>query len=220
MSNSFDFFRNYDLCSNEYKKFTDKELIDFIKFGDTYAEKHLYFRYLFVVKTVVSTFFVLGGDKDDLFQEAMIGFVNAVNSFNVSKNENFKNFAMLCIRRQIISAIRKSKGYEKNLLNSSISLYEFVSDEFGDNLIEKIEDFSCPNPENVFIIKEQMNDFFEIQSKILSKFERDVLEEYKNGRTYEEISIALDKDVKSIDNALQRVKSKISKNKDEIFGIY
>ncbi len=218
MSNSFDLFRNYASYSNEYKNFTDKELVDFIKRGDLKAEKYLYARYSFVVKKVVSAFFILGGDKDDLFQEAMIGFINAVNRFNFDINNNFRSFAELCIRRQIISAIRKTRGYEKNLLNSSISIYGIVNDDLEDNLIEKLEDLSCPNPENVVIKKEQMNSLREIQSKILSKFEREVLLEYEKGKTYEEISIALDKDVKAIDNALQRIKSKINKNKDKIFG--
>lgn len=216
MSNSFDLFRKYAVCSNEYKNFTDKELVNLIKNGDLKAEKYLYARYSFVIKKVVSAFFILGGDKDDLFQEAMIGFINAVKSFNFETTNNFRSYAELCIRRQIISAIRKSKGYEKNLLNSSISIYECFSDNSEDNLIEKLEDLSCPNPENVIIKKEQMNNLREIQSKILSKFEQDVLVEYQSGKTYEEISIALDKDVKAIDNALQRIKLKINKIKDKI----
>jgi RNA polymerase sigma-H factor len=216
VNNSFDLFRNYALCSREYKDFTDKELINFIKMGDFKAEKYLYARYSFVIKKVVSAFFILGGDKDDLFQEAMIGFINAVKSFNFDTTNNFRSFAELCIRRQIISAIRKTRGYEKNLLNSSISIYESCSDNSEDNLIEKLEDINCPNPENVIIEKEQINSLREIRSKILSKFERDVLLEYENGKSYEEISIALDKDVKSIDNALQRIKSKINKNIDKI----
>ncbi len=216
MSNSFDLFRKYAVCSNEYKNFTDKELVNLIKNGDLKAEKYLYARYSFVIKKVVSAFFILGGDKDDLFQEAMIGFINAVKSFNFDTTNNFRSYAELCIRRQIISAIRKSRGYEKNLLNSSISIYECFSDNSEDNLIEKLEDLSCPNPENVIIKKEQMNNLREIQSKILSKFEQDVLAEYQSGKTYEEISIALDKDVKAIDNALQRIKLKINKIKDKI----
>lgn len=216
MSNSFDLFRNYAVCSNEYKNFTDKELVNLIKNGDHKAEKYLYARYSFVIKKVVSAFFILGGDKDDLFQEAMIGFINAVKSFDFDTTNNFRSYAELCIRRQIISAIRKSRGYEKNLLNSSISIYEYFSDNSEDNLIEKLEDLSCPNPENVIIKKEQMNILREIQSKILSKFEQDVLAEYQSGKTYEEISIALDKDVKAIDNALQRIKLKINKIKDKI----
>lgn len=216
MSNSFDLFRKYAVCSNEYKNFTDKELVNLIKNGDLKAEKYLYARYSFVIKKVVSAFFILGGDKDDLFQEAMIGFINAVKSFNFETTNNFRSYAELCIRRQIISAIRKSRGYEKNLLNSSISIYECFSDNSEDNLIEKLEDLSCPNPENVIIKKEQMNNLREIQSKILSKFEQDVLVEYQSGKTYEEISIALDKDVKAIDNALQRIKLKINKIKDKI----
>jgi len=218
MNNSFDLFRNYALGNDEYKKFTDKELMCLIKADDVKAEKYLYVRYVFVVKKVVSTFFLIGGDKDDLFQEAMIGLIKAVDSFNFDENIYFRSFAELCIRRQIISAIRKSKGYGENLLNNCVSLYQFDNDEIETNIIEQLIDISCPDPENAILVKEQMNTYKEIQSKLLSKFERDVLYEFEKGKSYEEISIILDKDVKSIDNALHRIRSKINNSRDEIFG--
>lgn len=215
MTNSFNLFNNYSLNNSEYKNFTDQKLIEFIRSGDVNAEKYLYARYSYVVKSIVSSFFILGGDKDDLFQEAMIGFVNAVNNYNFNLNANFRSFAELCIRRQIISAIRKSKGYEKNLLNNSISIYEQGNDDYEDNLLEKLEDFNCPNPENVIIIKEEIDNYHAVRARILSKLERAVLTEYENGKTYEEISVTLDKDVKAIDNALQRIKKKINQNKEK-----
>lgn len=219
MDNSFNLFNSYCINSSEYSDFSEKELIELIKMGDFKAEKYLYARYLHIIKTIVGTFFILGGDKDDLFQEAMIGFLNAVNKYNPNLNKNFRSFAELCIRRQIISAIRKSKGYEKNLLNKSISIYECGNDEFDNNLLDKLEDFSCPDPENVFIVKEEMNTYYEIRSKILSRFESAVLTEYENEKTYEEISFTLDRDLKAIDNAMQRIKKKINQNKGKLFDM-
>lgn len=212
MINSFQLFENYNVYSIEYENFTEQELIVKIRDGDEKAEKYLYTRYCHIVRRIVSSFFIIGGDKDDLFQEAMIGLVNAVNKYNCDINNNFRYFAELCIRRQIITAIRKSKGYERNLLNNSISLYEYVNSEHKDNLLYKYIEGDCLNPENVIIIKEEISSYNDIKSKVLSNFEKTVLTEYENGKTYEEISIALKKDLKSIDNALQRIKKKINKN--------
>jgi len=209
--NSFQLFKNYNINSIEYENFTEQELIEKIREGDEKAEKYLYTRYCHVVKRIVSSFFIIGGDNDDLFQEAMIGLVNAVNKYNCNINNNFRYFAELCIRRQIISAVRKSRGYEKNLLNNSISLYDYTDSEHKDNFLYKRIGEDSLNPENVIIIKEEISFYNEVKTKVLSNFEKAVLAEYEDEKTYEEISIALKKDLKSIDNALQRIKKKINK---------
>lgn len=209
-------FKNYSFNSEEYEKLTEQELVEKIKKGDEIAEKYLYTRYSNIVKRIVSAFFIIGGDKDDLFQEAMIGLVHAVNKYNCNINDNFRYFAELCIRRQIITAIRNSKGYEKNLLNNCISLYEYSNLEQENNLLDKYIIKDCLNPENVIMIKEEINNYYYIKAKFLSNFERAVLTEYENGKTYQEISIALKKDIKSVENALQRVRKKINKNRENL----
>ena len=169
---------------------------------------------------MVSSFFILGADRDDLFQEAMIGLFKAVKNYNPNVNSNFKYFSELCIKRQIISAIRKSKGYEKNLLNNSVSIYQYMDSEYGDSMIDKLLAIDSLNPESVVIKKQDIEDCYQATGKILSRFERTVLLEYGKGKTYEEISLALNRDIKSIDNALQRIKKKINNNKGkaEIFS--
>lgn len=199
---------------NEFGELTDIELIKKIREGDVDAEKYLFVKYSFLVRTMVSSFFIIGADKDDLFQDAMIGFISAVKHFNFNINNNFKAFAEICVRRQIISSIRKTKSYQ--LLNS-MTVYEIVNSEYEEDLIYKLAGNDDIIPENVLIHEEDMNNYRKITSEILSKFEKEVLNEYSLGKTYEEISLTLKKDSKSIDNAIQRIKKKICENKEKLF---
>jgi len=217
LTNSALLFKKCSFNNEKYDDLTEQELVEKTKNGDEIAEKYLYSRYFNIVKRIVSSFFIIGGDKDDLFQEAMIGLVHAVNKYNCNRNNNFRCFAELCIRRQIITAIRNTRGYEKNLLNNSISLYEYSNSEQENNLLDKYVYKDCLNPENVIMIREELNNYYYLKAKILSDFERKVLTEYENGKTYQEISIALKKDVKSVENALQRVRKKINKNREKLF---
>jgi len=218
--NSCNLFKDYDFNFKQFESFTEQELVENIRKGDELSENYLYVRYSFIIKKIVSSFFILGGDKDDLFQEAMIGLINAVDKYNCNISSNFRCYAELCIRRQIITAVRKSARYGKNLLNNSISIYECINDEWEDNLLNRLEDLeSCFNPENVIISKEEMNNYYDIKSRVLSKLEKAVLSEYETGKTYEEISIALKKDIKSIDNALQRIKRKINSKKETMINM-
>lgn len=211
-------FNNSSINYKEYENFTDNELICKIRNGEVEAEKYFYTRYFYVVKRVVSSFFILGGEKDDLFQEAMIGLLKAVKNFNSNMNSNFKYYAELCMRRQIISAIRKSRGYEKNVLNNSVSIYQYTDTEYGDCIMDKLLAADSTNPEIVIIKKQEIHDYYAATSKILSSFEREVFLEYAKGKSYEEISFELKKDIKSIDNALQRIKKKVNNNKNTFFG--
>lgn len=214
MTNSALLFKKCSFNNEKYENLTEQELVEKTRNGDEIAEKYLYSKYYNIVKRIVSSFFIIGGDKDDLFQEAMIGLVHAVNKYNCNTNNNFRYFAELCIRRQIITAIRNTRGYEKNLLNNSISLYEYSNFEQENNLLDKYVYKDCLNPENVIMIKEELNNYYYLKAKILSNFEREVLTEYENGKTYQEISTTLKKDVKSVENALQRVRKKINKNRE------
>jgi len=217
LNNSALLFNKLNFNCEEYENLTEQELVEKTKNGDELAEKYLYTRYYNIVKRIVSSFFIIGGDKDDLFQEAMIGLVHAVNKYNCNINNNFRYFAELCIRRHIITAIRNTRGYEKNLLNNSISLYEYSNYEQENNLLDKYVYKDCLNPENVIMIKEELSNYYYLKDKILSDFEREVLTEYEKGKTYKEISRALEKDIKSIENALQRVRKKINKNRENSY---
>lgn len=211
MYNSIALFKG-SVCHDdtvEYESLTDIELIQKIRQGEERAEKYFYVKYSFLVRKMVSSFYLLGAETDDLFQEAMIGFVNAVKHFNISVNDNFKYFAEVCIRRQLISALRKNKSYQ--VLNI-ISMYDLNSDsEYKDSIVEKIAEKDELIPENIMIIKESFKEYQKITDEILSNFEKEVLNEYSLGKSYEEISLCLKKDTKSIDNAIQRIKKKLNK---------
>jgi len=151
---------------------------------------------------------------DDLFQESMIGLIKAVSSYKAGFGNSFRNYAEVCIRRQIISAIRKSKV--NDIINNNISVFNYYDVENVCVQMNKFGEMDKLNPENVYINKEEKNDYFEITSKFLSEFERIVLTEYGKGKSYEEISLTLHKDIKSIDNALQRIKKKICSHKEKL----
>lgn len=211
MYNSIALFKG-SICHDdkvEYENFSDIELIQKIRLGEIRAEKYFYVKYSFLVRKMVSSFYLLGADADDLFQEAMIGFINAVKHFNLSVNDNFKYFAEVCIRRQLISALRKNKSYQ--VLNI-ISMYDLNSEsEYKESIIEKIAEKDEMIPENIMIFKESFKEYQRVTEEILSDFEKKVLKEYSLGKSYEEISLCLHRDTKSIDNAIQRIKKKLNK---------
>lgn len=206
MITSINIYNNLNYYKQEYDTFSDEELISKIKDGNENAERCLYKRYSFIIKRIASSFFIIGGSIDDLFQEAMIGLIKAVNRYDEGYGNSFRTYAEVCIRRQIITAIRKTKPYE--ILNRNTSY--FSNDDIECALLEEYSDLDKLNPENVLICEEEKNQYYNEASKFLSKFERAVLTEYGKGKSYEEISLALHKNVKSIDNALQRVKKKIA----------
>lgn len=206
----------------EYDIFSDEELIREIrevKDGNDHAERCLYKRYIFIIKRIASSFFIIGGSIEDLIQEAMIGLINAVNGFDENYGSSFRCYAEVCIRRQIITAIRKTKPYE--ILSRNTTFYDF-SNEFNEiedaTLLDEYSDLDSMNPENVFICKEEKNYYYNKASEFLSAFEKAVLIEYGKGKTYEEISFVLNKNIKSIDNAMQRIKKKISFNKEKLMS--
>ena len=203
---------NYFYNKEEYDVFSDEELVEKMKHGNEHAEECLYKRYTYVVKRIISSFFLIGGGKEDLFQEAMIGLIKAVNSYDRSLGTKFRTYAEVCIKRQVITAIRKTDARE--IIYKSVSLYEFLEFENDCTTFDNYIDADMLNPENVYINEEEKNSCFELSAKILSNFEETVLMEYGQGKSYEEISTSLNKSIKSIDNALQRVKKKICNNKE------
>lgn len=214
MISSISIYDNLNYYKEEYDIFTDEELINKIKDGNEQAERCLYKRYSYIIKRIASSFFIIGGSIDDLFQEAMIGLIKAVNGFDENYGNGFRSYAEVCMRRQIITAIRKTSPLES--YNKCISFYDFTNENEEVTILEEYADLESMNPENLLICKEERNNYYKSTSEFLSKFERDVLAEYGKGKSYEEISLALNKNIKSIDNALQRVKRKIFCNKEKL----
>ena len=154
--------------------------------------------------------YILGGDREDLIQEGMIGLYKAVRDFNPDKNISFKTFADVCITRQILTAIRTANRNKHTPLNASISINAPVfDDDSGATILNIIQSTSISNPEELYIIDESLKEIKNEISKKLSGFENTVLELYLDGLSYVEISEKTDKSIKSIDNALQRIKKKL-----------
>lgn len=216
MIGSISMYSNLNYFKQEYNLFSDEELISKIKQGDYHAERCLYKRYTFIIGKITNSFFIIDGSSDDLIQEAMIGLIKAVKSFDADNGSSFKCYAITCIRRQIITAIRKTKAYER--ISRITSFYDCFSESEGAIYYEDYADLNKMNPENVLICREEENQYYLRAAELLSDFENTVLNEYEKGKSYEEISRDLNKSIKSIDNALQRARKKIHCNKGKIMN--
>lgn len=201
---------------NDLLKCSDEKLALMSKDGDREAEELLFERYRNFVKIKSSSYFLAGADKEDIIQEGMIGLFKSIRDFNPERCASFKAFAELCIQRQIISAVKASTRQKHNPLNSSISLDVPIYDEKCYlSLVDAISSEEDTGPEAIIIGREQAGDIEEKIYKVLSQLERTVLLSYINGKSYYEIAKDLDKQVKCIDNALQRVKRKLENHLKE-----
>ncbi len=190
-----------------YNDYTDEELIERYREGDEAAADYLMEKYKNLVRSKASTMFILGGDTQDLIQEGMIGLFKAVRDYDAGRDACFFTFAQLCVSRNIFTAVQKS-GRKKNApLNYYVSIYgQETTDDTGLG-IGSIKD----NPENIMISKERLEQVEQAIETELSSLERQVIELRMTGMGYDEISRVLGRDSKSVDNALQRIKSKLRK---------
>lgn len=196
----------------KYKEESDAELLEKIKGGDLFAQEYLINRYKKLVRIKTRGYYIMGGDTEDLIQEGMIGLYKAIRDFNTEKQVNFYSFALLCITRQIHTAIKSANRQKHIPLNSSLSLDRAVYDENEEfTFRDKLANSDISNPENLVISNENKSALEEQISAALSKLEKHVLFLYLRGKSYTEIAQILEKDEKSIDNALQRIKKKITK---------
>lgn len=190
----------------------DEDIVELAQKGDNYALEYLINKYRNFVRSKARTYFLLGGDKEDLIQEGMIGMYKAIRDFRRDKLSSFRAFAELCITRQIITAIKTATRQKHIPLNSYVSLNKPIYDEDSDRtLLDVICGNKITDPEELMISKEEFADIEEKMGEILSSLEWKVLMFYLEGKSYQEIAEELDRHVKSIDNALQRVKRKLEK---------
>lgn len=188
----------------------DEQLVLAAQNNDINAIDILLNRYKDFVSAKAKAYFLIGADKDDLFQEGMIGLFKAVKDFDADKCPSFKAFAGVCVSRQIISAIKTANRQKHMPLNSYISLDKGFCDDDGDNsYINTFYEHYSDNPEAIVIHRESMDKIECEISKTLSKLELQVLVYYLRGLNYREISELIKKDVKSVDNAIQRIKRKL-----------
>lgn len=181
--------------------------------GDKIALEYIIKKYKNFVKAKAKSYFLIGADKEDIIQEGMIGLYKAVRDFDASKTNSFKGFADICITRQIITAIKTATRQKHIPLNSYISLNKPVYDEESERtLLDIIATSIVTDPEELIISKEELKHIESKMNELLSELELQVVEYYLNGKSYQYIADKLKRDVKSIDNALQRVKRKLEKH--------
>ncbi len=199
--------------TEKYSNLTDEQIISQIKEGDEHALSFLIEKYKDLVNSKVGKYFIIGAERDDIVQEGMIGLYKAIKGFDSCKQNTFKTFANICIERQLITAIKSSNRQKHMPLNSYLSLNTAAyNDDDSSELIETFEVDTIEDPLDTIMKKEYYNELQNTMHKSLSKFEENVLERYMQGESYEIIAKKLDAPVKSIDNAIQRIRKKAIKN--------
>ena len=196
----------------EFQNKLDEEVVDEAKKGNSRAQEYLISKYENFVKAKSKSYFLIGADKEDIYQEGMIGLYKAIRDFKADKLTSFKAFAELCITRQIITAIKTATRQKHIPLNTYISLNKPIYEEESDRtLIDVLSELKITDPEELIMGKEQIKHIEGEMAKVLSALEMEVLQSYLDGKSYQEIACDLDRQAKSIDNALQRVKRKLEK---------
>lgn len=190
----------------------DEAIVELAKEGDTYALEYLINKYKNFVRAKARSYFLIGADREDIIQEGMIGLYKAIRDYRCDKLSSFRAFAELCITRQIITAIKTATRQKHIPLNSYVSLNKPIYDEDSDRtLLDVISGTKITDPEELIISREEFDDIEEKMGEILSSLEWKVLMSYLEGKSYQEIAVDLHRHVKSIDNALQRVKRKLER---------
>ncbi len=196
-----------------HAEMADEELVAVAKSGDSYASEYLINKYRNFVRVKAKAYFLIGADREDIIQEGMIGLYKAIRDFRADKLSSFRAFAELCITRQIITAIKTATRQKHIPLNSYISLNKPIYDEDSDRtLLDVISSIKVSDPEELVISQEASATMRERIRKNLSELECKVLTAYLEGKSYLEMANELNRHVKSIDNALQRVKRKLERN--------
>jgi len=201
-----------ELMHAQYELMTDEEVVDLVRDNHAEALEYLINKYKNFVRAKARSYFLIGADREDIVQEGMIGLYKSIRDFRGDKLTSFKAFAELCITRQIITAIKTATRQKHIPLNSYVSLDKPIYDEDSDRtLLDVISGTKVTDPEELFINREEFDDIEGKMSEILSDLERQVLMLYLDGRSYQQIAVELKRHVKSIDNALQRVKRKLER---------
>lgn len=196
-----------------FENMTDEEVVMAAKLNENLlAQEYLLYKYRNFVRAKARSYFLIGAEREDIIQEGMIGLFKAIRDFRSDKLSSFRAFAELCVTRQIITAIKTATRQKHIPLNSYVSLNKPIYEEDSDRtLMDVISGAKVANPEEMVISREEFLDIENKMNNILSDLEWKVLMSYLDGKSYQEIAIDLDRHIKSIDNALQRVKRKLEK---------
>ena len=207
------------VLSRQFADLTDEQVVERAQQGDSVAIEFLLSKYKNFVRSKARSYFLIGADHEDIVQEGMIGLFKAIRDYQSERLSSFRAFAELCITRQIITAIKTATRQKHVPLNSYVSLNKPIYDEESDRtLMDVIVEGRAQNPEELIIGRENLLSIRDRVDQVLSPLEQDVLNAYLDGKSYQEIAEKLGRHVKSIDNALQRVKRKLEKSFEDDEG--
>ncbi len=200
--------------TDKYINLKDEEIIVEIKQGNDEALAYLLDKYKNLVNIKISKYFIVGAEKDDIFQEGMIGLYKAIKDYDSNKQSSFKSFANICVERQLITAVKSSNRQKHMPLNTYLSLNNsaYNNDDESTELLDTFNSNTIEDPLETIMKKEYYNQVQEAVNKNLSKFEKQVLDRFLKGESYVKIAEKLDSPVKSVDNAIQRIRKKAIKN--------
>lgn len=212
---------------NSFENMTDEEIVlEAKENANNIALDYLINKYRNFVRAKARSYFLIGADREDIIQEGMIGLYKAIRDFRNDKLSSFRAFAELCVTRQIITAIKTATRQKHIPLNSYVSLNKPIYDEDSDRtLLDVLSGTKISDPEELVISREEFIDIEAKMGQILSELEWKVLMSYLDGKSYQEIAVDLERHVKSIDNALQRVKRKLERylekrEDDDLSSVY
>ncbi|MBR6524757.1 MAG: RNA polymerase sporulation sigma factor SigH [Clostridia bacterium] len=208
-------YRNEEDEFQRFEEMTDEDIVSLSQNGDGQALAFLLDKYKNFVRSKARSYFLIGADHEDIVQEGMIGLYKAIRDFKSQKLTSFRAFAELCVKRQIITAIKTATRQKHLPLNSYVSLNKPLYDEESDRTLLDVIEGRVTNPEDLYISQEDLNSIQNQIGELLSDLEQQVLASFLDGKSYQEIAAALGRHVKSIDNALQRVKRKLCKFLEE-----
>lgn len=192
---------------NNFVTISDEQLQSLAASRQSGAEEALAERYIRLVRVCARPYFLIGGDSEDLIQEGMLGLLSAIREYDPEKGASFKTYAEVCIHNRIQSAIRSAGRKKHAPLNDGIPLDDVLSDESKSQGAQYFQ----RSPEEQVLARETEKEFSSIYSRSLSKFEAKILELYLDGFSYQEISVSTGRDVKAVDNAIQRIRRKLAK---------
>ena len=204
------------VTTRDFESMTDEQIVVLAQETDSPALEYLLNKYKNFVRTKARSYFLIGADHEDIVQEGMIGLYKAIRDYKAEKLSSFRAFAELCVTRQIITAIKTATRQKHIPLNSYISLNKPIYEEDSDRtLLDVITEEGISNPEEMIIDREDLSVIEGKIGQMLSDLEKDVLVRYMEGKSYVEIADEMHRHVKSIDNALQRIKRKLLKYLEE-----
>ena len=213
MYDSEDLFTNPEFA--RFSELTDEQVVFLAQDGDVPAHEYILAKYKNFVKSKAHTYFLIGADREDIVQEGMIGLYKSIRDFRPDKQATFHAFADLCVKRQIITAIKTATRQKHIPLNSYVSLNKPIYDEESERTLLDVIEGRISNPEDLYISHEDLTCIRKQIVELLSPFEQQVLDAFLDGKSYQDIAEILGRHVKSVDNALQRVKKKLTKAMEE-----